>query len=707
MLHIKKVLNFYRPLIKIKNSNKQIDIIDSSYIYYQLNRDNFSIKNRTLIQKDSKVHHHAKGFDISNDSLHIYPKKGAKSLLFIKKNSDQLKVVSSLNFCQNVVITKFSNNSKMAIIGGDNGALWLYDTDFKRVIYKFPSRSDEISSIIFSEDDSMVAISSYDKKIEILDTKKWILLYETKFESVVESVEFSKQNLYTVHKDGTISCIDLKKREVIYSKNIGSHWFTTIKRYKSLSYALIGARDNSFMVVELKRARVIKKLTLRNKGLNSVDFTKDELIMAFADGNMVVCDMGKNRDDLLVSLKMENYTKAKEILDTNPLLYLDGTAEEFYSYGKKALEEIIKLIELNKIEDAVKTAEPFLDNEDFNIEFESYMACKKEITNFINSIKSKDLATAYKLSSEFEYIKKLKKYQDLEEYWSRAFNQAKALIAKNPNDSSAKIRAKGKLQSFLNVSCKKDAIKNLLENSMLFFKADSLAKEKRFQEFFSLCEKYTFLQNTKVYNNVMAIADLLLTNVTKAIQSKEYENAKMTIKKLLNFTPIKSEVTSKLNEIEAIEKFINRVEKKEYSSALELIKECKILESLPEYTQILKEFESSNKRAKIYALDGDIYNTYETLYEYLKINYFKDQIAFTLKVAYINSMEPSKYKSPIEWEKTFLNYTQLYGKDSQLLEVATQNGIVDLFHSLKHDEDDKGYKKREFKKEVVVLKESV
>ncbi len=704
MIHAKKLLNFNKSLLNIKYNSNQIAIIDNAYVYHQLDKKTFGKNRSTIIQKDAKVHEYSKKFDISNNSLCVYPKRDSKSLIFIK-DENGLKVVSSLKLNENIAITKFSNSSKMLIIGSDTGFLWLYDVVLEKIIYVLAPRADEISSIIFSNDDKLVAIASFDKKIEVYNTKNWEIVYEVELDSVVEDMEFCEDSnyLYSVHRDGNIASLDIEKREIIYTKSLGQHWLRVIKRYKSNNYAIVGARDNDFIILDLKSGKIIKKLSLQSTGLNSLDFSINELFMAFADGNMLVCDMKKNRNEVLVSLKIEDYTKAKELIDANILLYLDGTIEKLYKNGKKVLKEIVKLIELGRIEEAVKEAEPFLGDEKFSREFESYMSQKKEIAQFIACVGAKDFQTAYRLSDEYSYIKELKKYQELEEFWHQSFTEAKNLIAKNPNDSAAKIRAKGKLQAFLNVSCKKDTIKNLLENSIIFFKADTLAKEKKFSEFFVLCQEYSFLEDTKIYNKIMLVAELLLGNISKAIVQKDYANASMTAKKLLSFTPVQDEVERKIIEINAIESFNKAVKEKNYKTAFKLAQEHKFLESLLEYNSILKEFEQEDESAVEYAVAGDVGQAIDTLYEYISIDYLKDRVAFTLKLAYLNSMEPSKYKNSIEWKRTFANYIELYGKDHQLQNIASKYSAMDIFDEIKDDGDSKGYKSKAFKKEVVVL----
>ncbi len=704
MIHTKKLLNYNKPLVYIKSIDDRTVMIDNNYVYYQLNKNSYMPDKRIVIQKDTTVHEFTKKFDISDEFLCVYPKKDPKSLIFIKDESG-LKIDSNLTLEENIVITKFSNDSKIVVIGGDNGTIWLYNVPLKKIIYTLDPKSDEISSITFSDDDKFVAIGSFNKKIEVYDTSNWKKICKIESDSVPEDLQFCHEGLYlySVHRDGSILGFDIVNEEKIYKKVLGQHWLTVIKRYKSKNYAIVGARDNIFMIIELKTGKIVKKASLQNKGLNSVDFGYTDLLMAFADGNILVCDMEKNRNEVLVSLKIEDYAKAKELIDENILLYLDGTIEQLYDHGEKVLKEIVKLIELGSIENAINLAEPFLGDEEFNSKFNSYMSKREEITKFINYVQVKDFAAAYRLSNEYEYIKELKKYHELEDFWHQCFNDAKNLIAKNPNDSAAKIRAKGKLQNFLNVSCKRDSIKNLLENSIIFFQADTLAKEKKFAQFFALCQEYSFLEDTKIYNKVMSVAGLLLTNITKAIQQKNFSNANMTAKKLLSFTPIKSEVEKKIAEISIIEDFNKAVKDKNYKIAFELVEENKFLESLFEYNNILNEFLKEDDNAKEYAIAGDVAQTFESLRRYLTINHLKERVAFTVKLAYLNSMEPSKYEKPIEWKKTFSNYIELYGKDHHLQTIAAKNSVDSIFHSIKENENSNGYKDRAFKKEVVVL----
>ncbi len=213
--------------------------------------------------------------------------------------------------------------------------------------------------------------------------------------------------LYSAHRDGRIMGFDIKNEKPLYDKIIGRHWFTLIKRYKSKNYAILGARESALMIIELKRGKIVKKISLSAKGLNSAAFCENELMMVFADGNMLVCDMQKNKNEVLVSLKIEDYAKAKRLIDNNILLYLDGTIEKLYDNGQKVLKQIVRFIELGKIDDAVKLAQPFTEDEEFSEKFNSYMSNTEEITRFITHIRTKDFAAAYRLSDKYQYIKEV------------------------------------------------------------------------------------------------------------------------------------------------------------------------------------------------------------------------------------------------------------------------------------------------------------
>ncbi|HIP03349.1 MAG TPA: hypothetical protein EYG75_07525 [Campylobacterales bacterium] len=115
----------------------------------------------------------------------------------------------------------------------------------------------------------------------------------------------------------------------------------------------------------------------------SADFNDQSLVMAFADGSMLVCDMLKNRDETAVALKMEDYKKAKQLIDANILLYLDGSIDQLHKSGEKVLQKIITLIELGKIEEAVGEAKPFMDSEAFSEQFTAYMSQRSEMTQFV------------------------------------------------------------------------------------------------------------------------------------------------------------------------------------------------------------------------------------------------------------------------------------------------------------------------------------
>ncbi len=701
MIEVKKLLNLNSALVYLKQNQSRIDIISNKYTYYQIDKTTFKIGKKAVIEKDSSIYQFSKVFDISNDLLQAYPKQNSKTLIFIM-DKQGLKIVSKLPLDITPSIIKFSNNSKILLIGSIDGDILLYDVELKKIIYTFSPRSDEISAITFSKDDSLVAIGSFDKKIFIHDCKNWNIITKIECKSTPEDMVFSfdKKYLYCVQREGAVSAYCVQSAKVEYSKIFKDHWFSVIKSYISKDFALLGTRSNVLILFDLKSAKVVKNITLQNSGVTSVDFDKENFYASFADGGFLVSDMQKYKDEALVAIKLKDYIKAKELIDKNIFLYLDGTIDKLYECWDEVIKKIILLIELNEIEEAATLASAFLDNKEFNEEFSSYMSYKEEIAEFLHHVSLKHYAKAYQLANKYGYIKQLKKYQDLEELWHKSFNSAKKIIEKNPNSSAAIIRAKGALHDFLNVTSKKEMIDNLLSNSKLFFQAESLVKEKKFGEFFLLCQKYRFLENTKIYHKVISVSTLLLSNISKAILNKEYKSALLLANRLLEFLPIKDEVQSKINEIKAREKFDQFFKSKDIYNAFALIEKNRFLESSLEYVSLMSEFYDKNQEAKKLALSGDIKGVFDILDDYIDIEYLKDQIAFTLRLAYLNSITLALNSSKIDWQKTFINYISMYGKDEDIKNIATKYGVLELFEEIKNDK--KSDKKIKFKEQIVV-----
>ena len=701
MIETKKLLNLGDPLVALKEYGDKVSIINNHYTYFQLDKFSFKIDKKAIIEKDASAHQFSKKFDISKNNLQVYPKQHSKNMIFVKDNH-RLKIVANLKLDINPSIVKFSHNSKMLLIGSSDGDIWLYDVNLKKIIYTFFPRADEISSIAFSKDDSLVAIGSFDKKILIHDCTNWEVLSTIECESTPEDMVFSfdKKYLYFVQREGEVSSYHVEDQQLKYTKKFNDQWFTLIKTHISDNFALLGTRSNILILFDLKSGKALKNITLQNSGINSIEFDDKNFFATFADGGFLVGEVQKYKDEALVAIKLKDYIKAKELIDKNIFLYLDGTIDKLYECWDEVLKKVIILLELNEIEEATALASAFLDNEEFNVEFSSYMSYKEEIAAFIQSVNTKHYASAYQIANKHEYIKQLKKYQDLEDLWHRSFNRAKKIIEKNPNNSSAIIRAKGAMHDFLNVKSKQEIIDNLLNNSKLFFQAETLVKEKKFSEFFTLCQRYKFLEDTTIYHKVISVSTLLLSNVSKAIANKDYDNALALANRLLGFLPIQDEVQTKIKEIQVIKQFDEALKNQDLLGAFLLIKSNKFLESFLEYSKLMRDFEECNERAKISALEGDVKKVFEILDEYIKIDYLKDQVAFTLRFAYLNSIELALQDSSIDWEKTLINYINMYGKDEDIKNIALKHNVMEIFNKIDYDESQKR-KKIKFKEQIV------
>jgi dsDNA-binding SOS-regulon protein len=603
-------------------------------------------------------------------------------------------------------VTTFNNTSFVMATGGADGCVFFHDMRYMKTLGSMKIKPDFISTINFSPDGSLLLSAAYDKSVTILDMERNKVIDDTVFPDVVEDAKFFDNNkkIFIICRNGSSIIYNLKHHKIESTSNHFAHWPTRAILTDDEEYAVVGSRSNTLYIVRLEDNKKRLDINLKSDGIVSLKlFKKSQFILiGFADGTLDIVDFNILEEELEAKLKVKDYRAVKELFDKNVFLRTHPLAKKFDEAWPDVLQKIIQLITAEKIDKALHLAEPFLDDEKREEEFNFYMAQQKHVLKLNELVKEKEYVKAFQLAAKYPYLEKLKIYKQLEAYWQKLLSKARSLLEENPVFN--KTKAEELLKPFMRVESKKEIATMMLQHVNVFVDADKCVKEKRFYNYFSLVKKYEFLKDTELYEKVDGLAQRLLQQATQLEQAGEFKDVFVILESLKQFTPYLDKVKALTASIKFKNDFIKAVREDNKKVAYKLLEQYEDAKLLPEYQTLNRELNQKIEEAKKTAYSGKAADTINILDDYLVIPYTMSKAASIIKIAYINEIElNSAREHSINWKSTIDRYMTLFGKDGDLIyicrKISTANAILEEIESTGNSE---GYMNIDFPTTIII-----
>lgn len=680
--------------IAVHVSDNFVYVLDNFYNYYEIPLDGSGVsRSLSLVKNHKLLHKYSKAIAFSSQKDIALCTAGAKSIAILTFVTGVLASKTFVNWHEKEVeTTAFSTDGTLFSSGGADGRAIIYDaSNHYKIISILEKRPDYICALAFSPDNRFLLSASFDKEIIIYDIQRNIVHSHYKLADIVERAYFFEfEKIFIITRGGSSYILDIFEGQTTSQKSYFSSWPVSLEVASDMQTAIIGTKNENFYVVNMQTNTLLLSLKLENSsGVTNLRLIDGVLIICYSDGRIDFVDYARDTKRLKMAIRSKNYEVASKLIKQNCFFSLDGDYIELFNQGwKECLPSIIKLISEQMPDEAIKIAEPFLNDEKRAKEFEFYMSKNKEVEQLAELISKSDLAGAYRLAEKNNYLKKLGIYQAMEENWRKAFNLSRKLLEEDALLNQKKVVAI--LKPYIDVEDKKKIAYSLLTNVNKFIEATNAVKRRDFLVYFDLVEKNQFLKETELYQKTIAFAQSILDKVQECEIDGRVEEAMEKIKLLKMFKPFMVTATikeSNLSEIYTFHKLVKSSFEDDTSlkQAYSMAMQNPNLQSLPIFQELSKEFRELYREAMKLVEEAKITELHYLLDKYMKIDFYRQKIKELFKQAFIRELEiehASKSKTAIE--NGIKRYVGIFSIEPQIEKYAHKHHLTQFLESIQN-----------------------
>jgi len=667
--------------VSISSDGEQIALLDTHntfYLYCQKTLEQ-TLKKRVVKLKDP-MHLYHKGSALSSKmDIFLSSKNSGNALLVNLKSSPVLR--EKFNHNKRAIYSAlFSHDSSMLAFGGEDGRFYLYDEESADVRSLIGVQSDYIAAICFSLDKRLIAISSFSKKTILYDTLKHKEIATIELPVTAEVIAFSsdREYLLLLSREKIVYKYMIQSAELIESSFELAGWATTILMLEG-DFCLVGTRSNNLYIVNHKEFYIVDVISLQNSGITDIHKQESTLVIGFATGEVFLIDMNAYIDEFTMHLSLYEFDRAAEYLEHNRFLYLSSAMKIFDTEWKKVLEEAKYHLVKNEQTQAHKLVSPFFFDAQKKREYDACRLNAPVYSRFLLHMQAFRYADAYNLvesSSENDFLKHTKEYKRLEKEWFVLYKEAKSMLMKNSEDLLEEV--KRKLQPFMSIKSKRALVLELLKNYKIFQLSDSYVRSRNFKAYFELVAKYEFLEMEEVYKKVLEIGQSTYTRLIDLEQNQKLSEAIEIATFLLDFTPMRTEVSQTLTRLKQKQELQNYCEKKNIKAVYEYIQKHPNLENNKIFEEFHEIFLAKLLTVKALSQRGEVQKILSMLREYVDLRYTREAIGYYLRQAYIKEILLAYESSDaylIDFEKSIALFYSYFGRHSDIF-TSFQNANI-------------------------------
>ncbi|MCI5968071.1 WD40 repeat domain-containing protein [Helicobacter sp.] len=687
MLPLKDTFSIADSVLGIAADENKIYAIDNRYNVYV-----FSHKSRTLEQSTSlKSNKHplfdfskAVGFANQQKRFAIgFSGSNVGSVISLEENIRELESLTWQK--KEITNAVFSPNDTYLATGGECGRIVVYYGDNYNFLLSSSPFSDAVSTISFSDDEHYALGASFSGELIVADIPYDKIITKITFSSVVEDALFDKDNtrIFCITRDGETILYDLIENKILSKNQLKHTWLTLCKRIPNTDFALIGSRDNLLYLVRISSNKLVETLRVRHQGITAMHFYQNFLFLGYSDGVIESYDTAFQMEAFLRILEIGNLRDITAMFyqDNIFLCTLKTYKEKLDAQWKEALKKAIVLLSKNSVEEAVTLVDPFMRDLEKKQEFNTCLEQIHYIADFIDTAEEKNYIKAYALAEKYPSVKNTLAYEKIEQFWQQVFNTCQTLLIE---DATLNInKAKKLLSVFASVESKKGDIQLLLNNANVFLEAEQAYKNRNIVPYFSLCEKFHFLKETKTYKKAIYTSRNLLKQASILEKKNEIAQA-LKLCEYLNNIPLFKDITNaKLKTLHLKEKFLKACADNNIKEAFNLAETSIELKNLQEFKTLYDAFLNIFDKAFKAATNGEPKIVLELLKDYTTIGNLRTKINTLLKAAYLKEFQSnnSTRSKNINWHDSFNEYIKRYGKDEDIIKVAKE---LRLYPILEH-----------------------
>jgi len=674
----------HERIINIKNPVFKIKVVQSGLIYVldtlntiRIFDENFKLKSGARIKMPAhNPFENTADISFGGNYLAIADKNKKTYIWDINKKAIKYKFGWHKGDVLNV---SFDWEEKYLLTGGMDGRAYIWSLKVGRMLLALPPHPDYILSGGFSKNNLWAATGSYDRLITITNIASPNLNFRKKsHRGAVNKIKiFDKGIMISGDKTGELIKWDFRKGKILnrfanmadtvvdFDTDENQEFLFAITKEKRVY--LYDFETGELLIQEFIKLSDFPTTLCYNKNNNY-------LYVGCVDGSIYIFNLLKEEENFKIYIQNNEYQKAYELIKSNPLLKRTEAYKKLENIWEKTLENIYKLLEAGKTEEAKKLFTPFSNSPLKRALFQNLLKDYGDFEKFKNAVIKKRYPLAYSLARIHPVFKQSVYYSQMEKEFKKIFNKARELIKMGRED-----RAKELLKPFRGVSEKAALIQSLFSEKILYDLLKQKLGKKDFNGFFELINRYPFLSDTDEYELAMKYGENLKSKAEELLNKGEYQKAIQYAQILQEFPMYKENAQNIIQKAKTISNFLYHLASSDYDTIEEYINKYNYLENLEDYKRFIKKYKEMIEEAEQYALLGNVKLLKEKFAKFIKFKIIKNMLINLLKRAYLNQIITLfKEKDTNKIIKSIKNYLALFGFDNEvgdIIKSAKKNGI--------------------------------
>ncbi len=705
--HGKTIKTTATPLAVSVFDNELI-MVDSAYIFYRFDSSDFSLIEAKRISTKYEPHHNLyRGFHAAGPYITVT--FSGKNTIFLLNAQGKLENVGSSGWHAAQVESSFvSVENNYFLSGGQDGKIYIHDLQSARMIGSLPQKPDYIATITVGQSSNLIGSSSFNKTVTVYDLDKGLVLAEFKTEEVAQNLLFfdNDRYLFAACRDGNGMVFDIHEQKLLSTTHYFNEWPTAITYSKDHRHAIVGTRNGYLYAIDLAKNSKRFNVKIREIGISNLYINDQHLLVSYVDGVNEVYDLNVGEEAIKRHIEEQNYTAAREELNSNILLFLHPVIALFDTAWESALEAAKTALLVDDLGRASLIVSPFLFDENKKQQFHALIGDLENVAEFKDAFERKDYTKAYELAEKEPLLKQFSIYKEMEDRWEKVISAIKMLIQ---NDLEAnKPKCTALLRPYITVPEKRHIAQNIMNNAHAFIQAENAVAVKDYGEYYRLAAKRPFLKETPMYQKLGALALRILEKVNDLLKHEEYAEVVKLAKASLHFAPIEADLKAVIQEVSGRLKFIAAIKANDLHTVYELLGQYDTFSYLQEYVAMDKAFKQLVRQGMEYAQRGESEAVYNLISIYLEIPYRMDKAAQVMKVSFLNELRLAvRMDEQVDWIKSFRRYAELFSKDADIKQLAQ---LINKSKALEHVPEltdmEFGYRKKEVPASIIVERDA-
>lgn len=582
------------------------------------------------------------------------------------------------NFNEAIIFTKLLDNNAL-VAANSNTEIRFLNKETLEVLYSFKANIQhkryKNNVVAFSDNgDNFASVSSDCKESILYDTKtKQALLSVNRHQGDVSCVAIDPigRYMFSCGDDGKTFVVDIESAELSFTLPIHKDVVYDIAFSDNAQWVATASHDKTISLFNLPMKKAKHKLIAHSEPVEKLCFLSDHRLFSIDKSNSaIIWDM----------YKAKVITRLEGIHDDVTRVVI-GSEDKFLFLGTKLGYIIVYDLENYKL---ISNKYIKLKSSISSIEFDEnrqtliigsdtgdllIYAIYDGEGNINELLKKKDFIGIEEYITLNPLLEYTKVYKVVSVIWDKTLNQAKEFLKNGDKSSAVKL-----LLGFKNIPSKNKIIQDMFQEYNEIDKLNELVKHGKISLAYSLVNANPSYEDTKTYKALEEKWKKIFALAKKYSLDLKGKDKLLELLAPYRGVSVKTkDIQELITQNEVYTRFMASVAKKEYVILSELIKQNPFLKGLPEYDDLIYDFDSMFIESQKLINNGDTQAAIKILRTLVNFSDFEEEAKLTIM--------------SIEHKQKFYNAL----KDGDLIQAYLH---LDSSSELKESEDGKRLQKQ-------------